>query len=199
MASEVLLINPRRKRRARRTTKRRSTRRRATHRRRAVLTNPRRKRRVGVRRARRHVSRRRRRNPMIGGGLMHTVTQGAAIAGGVITTTFVADWLQSKMPKDFAPGGTSGDLGRIGLKAAIGIGLPMIAGKFLPRGLRNGLALGGVAAVALDLFVTYVAPHIGDKGATMRGLEVGQLNGLEVGALNGYNYDEESAYGGGAY
>ena len=39
----------------------------------------------------------------------------------------------------------------------------------------------------------------GDKGATMRGLEVGQLNGLEVGALNGYSYDEESAYGGGAY
>jgi len=192
MAGEVLVLNPRRRRRRTRSSaKKRPVRRR---RRRVMRHNPVRH----VRRRRSSPRRRRRsyrRNPGIGGGsLKSQLMQGASFAGGIIATEFIADKIAGALPEAWK---TNADLVRIGTKAAVGIGVPMLLGKMLPRNIRNAIAIGGAAAVVLDVFKTYVAPKI---GLTMAGYEYGTLTDYEQGQLTGFGMsDEGSAYGGGAY
>lgn len=191
MAGEVLVLNPRRRRRRKGVAKKRTTRRR---RRRVMRHNP-------VRRRRRsHVGRRRRRsyrrrNPaLLGGGIRSQLMQGASFAGGIIATEFIADKLAGALPEAWK---ANADLFRIGTKAAVGIGVPMLLGRMLPRNIRHAIAIGGAAAVVLDVFKTYVAPKI---GLTMSGYEYGTLTDYEQGQISGFGMsDEGSAYGGGAY
>lgn len=193
MAGEVLVLNPRRRRRrARGTAKKRTIRRRP---RRVMRHNPvrhHRRRRVGARRRRRSY---RRRNPaLFGGSLRGQLMQGASFAGGIIATEFIADKLAGALPEAWK---ANADIFRIGTKAAVGIGVPMLLGRMLPRNVRNAIAIGGAAAVVLDVFKTYVAPKI---GLTMSGYEYGTLTDYEQGAISGFGMsDEGSAYGGGAY
>ncbi len=190
MAGEVLVLNPRRKRRRTRRTRAAQPRRR--RRRRVMRHNPthrRRRRSVVGRRRRRSV----RRNPRIlGGNIQSQLMQGAGFAGGIIATEFIADKLAGALPEAWK---TNADLVRIGTKAAVGIGVPMLLGRMLPRNVRNAIAIGGAAAVVLDLFKTYVGPKLG-----LSGYEYGALSEYEPGQLTGFGMsDEGSAYGGGAY
>ena len=175
MAGEVLVLNPRRKRRkARTTTKRR--RHRAHHRR----VNPRRRRSPLMHRRRRAYARRRhnprrrrhyRRNP---GMRMFGIDFGqvAMVAGGGIVTEVLADKLAAVLPATWK---TNADVVRIGTKAVVGVGLPMLAGKFLPRGWGAAIALGGGIVTVLDIFKTYVAPKL---GITLSSYEIGPWSGM---------------------
>lgn len=192
MAGEVLVLNPRRRRRRTRSSaKKRPVRRR---RRRVMRHNPARftrRRRSAPRRRRRSV----RRNPRIlGGNLQGQLMQGVSFAGGIIATEFIANKIAGALPEAWK---TNADLVRIGTKAAVGIAVPMLFGKMLPRNIRNAIAIGGAAAVVLDVFKTYVAPKI---GLSMSGYEYGSLTDYEQGELTGFGMsDEGAAYGGGAY
>ena len=50
---------------------------------------------------------------------------------------------------------------RIGCKAAVGVGAPLLLKRFLPRGVASALAIGGGVAVLVDAFNTYVKPSLG--------------------------------------
>jgi hypothetical protein len=163
--SELLVLNPGRRRRGRRT----KAKHRVNRRRRRVVArhNPARKHR---RRRRNPVARHRRarRNPstkMLGINFQEI---GMLAAGGVITEV-LADKLASVLPADWKT--SNADMVRIGSKAAIGVGLPLIARKFLPRGWGNAIAIGGGVVTLLDIIKTYVAPHI--PGLTLSGYEIG--------------------------
>lgn len=195
--AEVLLLNPRRRRRTRKakaTTKRRR-RRRVSHAR-AMHHNPRRHRRV---RARRHNPRRRRRvrrNPSLGGG-GNMLMKGAGIAAGALAVEALANALASKLPDSWK---ANPDMVRIGSKAAIAIGAPLILKKIrvLPHGVANAIAIGGAVAVALDALRTWVAPHV----PFLHGYEAGMLTGYEDGTITGADDAPqigESAYGQSAY
>lgn len=202
MAGEVLLINPRRRRR-RKKAKSSHRRKRSRVRRHAVAANPRRRRRSAHRRV--HARRRRRmhRNPRI--PLLGNVNVGAIGAGaaGYIGTRYGAGFLLGVLPPDWKADANTAPLLRIGAKAAVGLVLlPMLA-KMLKQGKYAApLAIGGGVAVVVDLFETYVAPHV---GIPMADYEQGVLNNYEVGQLNGpdmsqiENVQDVDAYGGGAY
>jgi hypothetical protein len=159
MAGEVMLINPRRRRRKKATTVRRKRRRvrrvrrhnptlfrkRRTHRRRRH--NP-----VHSRRRRHHV----RRNPKL---LGIDIKQIALFAGGAVVTEVLADKLAAMLPASWK---TDANLVRIGTKAAVGVGLPMVLKmtKLVPSNLANAIAIGGGVVTLLDVFKTYIAPNV---------------------------------------
>jgi hypothetical protein len=193
MAGQLLVLNPRRKRRkkARATTKRRRVRRA-----RARVHNPhrrtrRRVRRIGARRRRRVV----RHNP--GGRLMGVnLGQVAMIAGGGIAVEILADKLAAMLPASWK---ADANLVRIGTKAAVGIGAPMLLRRFLPRGWGSAIALGGGIVTVLDIFKTYIAPKI---GVTLSSYEIGPYPGMSgYEQLSGFNDDNDGsgAYGGSIY
>jgi len=126
---------------------------------------------------------------------MANVKTGAVIAAGLIGTDFLAAKLDAALPAAWK---TDANLTRIGTKAAIGIGLPLLAGKFLPRGVAKTIAIGGTAAVVLDLFQTYVA---GKLGMSLTGYETGMLTDYQPGTITGIEEGQlsDTAYGGGAY
>jgi hypothetical protein len=196
MASEVLVLNPRRRRRTRKakaTTKRR--RRRRTHAR-AVHHNPRRRRRVH---ARRHHSRRRRvrRNPSLRGLAGSPITKGIGLAVGIKATRMLANHLAKMIPASW---NLDANMARIGSEAAVTILLPMLAKKarIIPASVANWVAVGGAAVVVLDLIDTYVAPHV----PLLQGYEEGGLTGYEGGTLTGAADAPQigdSAYGARAY
>ncbi len=185
---EAMLINPRRRRR--RTRKAKTARRRPARRRRTrvrVAVNPRR-RRVYARSGRRG---RRRRNPRgLGGFRLPGMNLPAVLGGaaGFVVTNWGAGQLSRMLP---AAWGLDANIARIGSKAAVGIGLPMLLRGFLPRGVGNAMAIGGGIAVAVDLFTTFVGPAIG-----LSAYDTGELSAYEQGSLMG---DGGSAYSGGAY
>ena len=204
---EVLLVNPRRRRR--KVTKRRRARaRRATaapKRRRRVRTNPvmhhrRRRRRVHARRnpSRRRRSRRIRRNPMHFGG--NVFMRGASIAAAGLAVEVLANKLAAHIPAGW---GLDANIARIGAKAAITIGVPMLAKKvrIIPAGVANAIAIGGAVITVMDIINTYVKPHLpagllseyDPNNSVIQGYEAGTLTGYEEGVLSG------GAYGGGAY
>lgn len=166
--SELLVLNPRRRRRGRRAKAASSRTRRRRRRVHAVARhNPRRH--VRRRRAHARVGRRRvRRNPRIGGAVGNNTGTILGIGVGMIATELLAAKLADMLP---AAWNTNPDLTRIGTKAAIGIGVPLLAGKMLPRGWGKWLAIGGGVAVLHDLFVTFVAPKI--PGVKLSGYEIG--------------------------
>jgi len=157
MAGEVMLINPRRRRRKKATTTRRK--------RRVRRHNPTvfRKRRVHRRRRHNPVRARRRRhvrhNParkMLGLPVMQIV----GFTGGFIVTEVLADKLAAMLPAGWK---TDANLTRIGTKAAIGVGLPMVLKmtKLVPHNIANAIAVGGGICVLWDVFKTYIGPKIG--------------------------------------
>lgn len=174
MAGEFALINPRRKRRKKATTHRR---RKASKRRRRVAVNP-------IHRRRRHVARRRhnprrrhyarRHNPAIFG---INIVQISSLAGGFVGTEILAGYLAGMLPAAWK---TDANMVRIGCKAAVGVGVPMLAKSFLPRGVRgalNALAIGGGVAVLVDVFNTFVKPNI--PGLPLSNYEQGFISGYE--------------------
>lgn len=201
MAGEVLLINPRHRRR-RKTRKARSHRRkRARVRRHSYAMNPRRRRRrVGrrlhARRGRRH-ARRNPRLPLLGSVNLNAIGAGAA---GYIGTRYGTGWLLSVLPPQWSADPNTAPLVRIGAKAVVGlVGLPMLARVLKLKGVAGPLAIGAGIAVAVDLFETYVARFL---PLPMSDYEDAQLGAYEEGQLGDIS-DEEGivpdAYGGGAY
>jgi hypothetical protein len=152
MAGEIVLINPRRHRRKKNARKRRHHRRHANpfmHRKRHVS----RRRRHNPRRHRRHV----RHNPgrILGGNLMKGVT----FAAGAIATDIAGGIAQKWIPPSW---NLDPAMSRIGAKALVGIGAPMLAKQFrLPSSITTPWLIGGVVVTVLDIFNTYIAPKMG--------------------------------------
>lgn len=170
MAAQLLLVNPRRKRRAkraravnprrsRRTRARRSS---ARRRRTSVIVarriNPRRK-----HHARRVHRARRRHNPrMLGGFSIRGITSAlvpAAIGGaGAVALDVGLSYLPASVP-DFLKTG----IGNKGLKIAGAIALGMIAGKVLGRETGKAVGAGALTVVAYGIvrdLVKQVAPTL---------------------------------------
>ena len=153
-----MVVNPRKKRK---TTRRKATRRKTTRKRRnpyqMTAANPR-------RRARRKTTIRRytrRRNPRPNFfGLGRIDFEGAtAVAGGAVATNMAGDWLLNMLPADWKAG-QAADLTRVGSKLAVGVVLPGVLSRFIGAKWSKNLALGGIAAVMIDVFQTWVAPNI---------------------------------------
>jgi hypothetical protein len=181
MAGEFAVINPRRKRRKKATTRRRKT----ARRRRRVTVNPiRRRRRSNVARRRHNPRRRRyarRHNPAVFGV---NIVKIGSIAGGYVGTEILAGYLAGMLPASWK---TDPAMVRIGCKAAVGVGAPLLLKRFLPRGVGSALAIGGGVAVLVDLFNTYVKPRI-------PGLPLGEY---EHGMISGYEPDYSAELQGG--
>jgi len=195
--SELLVLNPRRRRRrkAKATTHRRRRRRRV--RRHAVarhnprrMVHRRRRRRGGFRRRRRSAARH---NPRV---LGVNVGQVAMIAAGGIVTEVLADKLAGFLPASWK---ADANIVRIGTKAAVGIGLPLVARRFLPRGWGNAIAIGGGVVTLLDIIKTYVAPMI--PGLTLSGYEIGPTSDSIAQTTVGFSGGPDSPVGlsGGIY
>lgn len=203
--SEMLVLNPRRRRRKSH-AKRAGTRRRrrgTTGRRRRRTTvhahrmhNPRRRRRSV---ARRRVHRRRRRNPSVRGLTGSPIAKGLALALGVKVTDGITAKLSSMLPASMQ---SNPDLARIGTKAALAFGLPIVLRKVrvLPPAIASAVSVGATIALGLDIIKTYVAPRVPfladyeqvplmgtDSPEVLQSYEAMQLTGTD------------SAYGGGAY
>lgn len=97
------------------------------------------------------------------------VQQVVALAAGGFATEVLANKLSDMLPASWKTG--DANVLRIGTKAAIGVGVPLLARRFLPRGWGNALAVGGGVVTLLDILKTYVAPKI--PGITLTGYELG--------------------------
>ena len=192
MAAQFAVINPRRKRRKRaKATTRRRRRVRAAH------PNPSRRRRRRTSRARVHHNRRRRvhRNPR--GLNLGGVDFGAAAitAGGIVGADIAAGYLSKMLPAGF-----QSPVARIGVKAAIGIGAPLLLKRFIGGRTANLLAAGAAISVLLDAYHAWIAPAIGlsDYEIGMTGYEANPgLSGMDTnqGALGmGENIYADSVY-----
>lgn len=206
--SELLVLNPRgrrkrvrgkrRKARARRTNPTRRRRRRAA----PLMANTRRRRRAHARRRTNPRRRRVHRNP--GGRLLGVnVNQIVMLTAGAIVTEVLADKLAQMLPASWATP-EKADMIRIGTKAAVGIGVPLLARRFLPRGWGNAIAIGGGIVTLFDIVKTYVAPHV--PGLHLTGYEIGPTStGIATDRVGFTGYTQEglsdatSAYGGDAY
>jgi len=192
MAGEFAVINPRRRRRKKVTVRRRKTHRRK----RAHALNPVHSRRHVARRRhnprrRRHYARRH--NPAMFG---INIVQIGSIAGGFVGTEILAGYLSGMLPAAWK---TDANMVRIGCKAAVGVGAPLLLKRFLPHGIGNALAIGGGVAVLVDVFNTYVKPNI--PGLPLADYEPGYIADYEPGYLpqgSGMSGDD-SVYGGGVY
>jgi hypothetical protein len=176
MAGEFAVINPRRHRRKKVRTRRKVSRRR----RRRVAVNPihrlRRRRHVARRRhnPRRHRRYARRHNPAVFG---INIVKIGSIAGGFVGTEILAGYLSGMLPAAWK---TDANLVRIGCKAAVGVGAPLLLKRFLPRGVANALAIGGGVAVLVDVFTTYIKPNI--PGLPIGDYEQGYISDYEQSA-----------------
>jgi len=198
MAGEFMVVNPRRRRRRRTASgrfvkgggKRRRRRRTRLHARRNPV-NPRRRRRRSSHRRRSY-----RRNP--GLRLMPGLDLGAAAitAVGVIGPRIAADQLAQFLPADWTAG-PNAPVVKIGLRAAIGFGVPMLARRWIGARTANLLMAGAAVGLVLDAYSTWIAPAMG-----VSGYETGDLGDYETGAL-GFDESSEmlggSVYEGGAY
>jgi hypothetical protein len=201
MAGEVMLINPRRRGRHKR--RRRSTRSHARpHRRKrrrvAAYANPRRKRRVGRRHRRIGARRRHHRNPRILGGSFMGVNVGQALTGGLgfVGANLAAAHLMKFLPPQWTADPNTGNLVRIGSKAAVTIGGAMLLKRTPLKGFATAWAVGGGIATVVDALQTYLLPAIG-----MSDYQQGMLEDYQQGVLQGYSDPSaaEGLYGSDAY
>jgi len=197
MAGEFMVINPRHRRRSRgaggrfkagRAKNPRKRRRRLAAR---NPVNPRRRR----RRSRRHYLAR---NPRVSRGMnLAGIDVGAAAitAGGFIGAGVGAKFLVTMLPPDWQSG-PNAPLARIGLKAVVGVGVPILARRFIGARMSNLLAAGGAVAVLIDAWQTWLAPAMG-----LGEYEAGMLQDYETGgAIEGLSEVESGgAYGGNIY
>ena len=163
MAGEYLVVgNPRRKGRKR--TNRRHRRARARH------SNPVRRRRRNGRRRRYAVNRRRHhrvhRNPRSFYGI--NIADAAITAGGVIGSDLAAGWLTKMLPSNI-----QSPIARLGVKAAIGVGAPLVLKRFIGSKTAHLLAAGAAIGVLLDAYHLWIAPSLGlsDYEVGMTGYE----------------------------
>jgi hypothetical protein len=171
MAGEFAVINPRRRRRKKATVHHR---RKVSRRRRRVAVNPVHRRRHHVARRRHNPRRRhyaRRHNPAMFG---INIVKIGSIAGGFVCTEILAGYLSGMLPAAWK---TDANIVRIGCKAAVGVGAPLLLKRFLPRGVGEALALGGGVAVLVDVFNTYVRPNI--PGLPLADYEPGEISSYE--------------------
>jgi hypothetical protein len=187
MAGEFAVINPRRKRRKKATTHRR---RKASRRRRRVAVNP-----IHRLRRRRHNPRRRhyarRHNPAVFGV---NIVKIGSIAGGFVGTEILAGYLAGMLPAAWK---TDANMVRIGCKAAVGVGAPLLLKRFLPRGVGSALAIGGGVAVLVDVFNTYVKPNI--PGLPLGEYDQGYITGYESPGYSPALAGGDSVYGESVY
>lgn len=198
MAGEFVMLNPRRRRR-RRTTRARSHARKPVRRRRRrtvrarVHHNPtrrlRRRRRASAhRRTRRRVHRNPRFN-MAGIDIGSAVFVGAGLVGSDIAAGYVLKML---------PGNWQSAPARLAVKAAIGIGTPLLLRRFIGTKNSNLLALGAFAGVVVDAYHLWVAPMIGLSGyeTGMTGYEpgIGAGEGGDAGFAGGENMYSDTMY-----
>jgi hypothetical protein len=118
---------------------------------------------------------------------MAGLTNGAWVAAGVVGSRLASGWLAKMIPASLSAG-PQADLVRIGTKAAVGMALPMVLKslKVIPANAATFIAVGGFAAVALDVFETYIAPNV-------PGLSDYELSGYESsGSPAGLGDDDES-------
>lgn len=175
--AEILLVNPRRRKRRKSRARRRKHRKVSRRRRRNVAVNPRRRRRRRRNPKYRRVSRRRR-NPVslrgFGGKIMPTVKKGVIGAGGGLLLDLLLGYTKDKLPEQLQTG--------YGLTATkvIGAVLVGIVGNMALRGKGGDLAVGAMTVVLHDElkalaiaqfpelplgeYITY-APAIGYSGA----------------------------------
>jgi hypothetical protein len=165
MAGEYAILNPRSRRRHRRRRRARPRARRHVVRRRRrrhnpYLMNARRRSRRGRRRVGRRVTRRRR-NPShaLGGFKVAGIDLGAAalIAAGAIGSELATGVVASQA---FIPEQVKTGVGRMALKAGVGIGAGMLARRFVGPRVGNLLMLGVGAGLVIDVYRTYVAPNV---------------------------------------
>jgi hypothetical protein len=97
-----------------------------------------------------------------------------SIAGGFVGTEILAGYLSGMLPAAWK---TDANMVRIGCKAAVGVGAPLLLKRFLPRGIGEALAVGGGVAVLVDVFNTYVKPNI--PGLPLADYEPGQISSYE--------------------
>lgn len=182
MAGEVLLINPRHRRRRRRKARGTHRRRRRRLSARRNPANPRRHRRRVYGRRRRHARRRHRvhRNPQLFAGV-NLVGIGIASVG-YVGTRYATGWALSMLPPEWSKDPNTANLVRIGVKAGIGVGLPILLRRWIGRGTSNWLAIGGGIAVLTDIFQTYLAGAI---PIPLADYEPGMLTDYEPGMLTG--------------
>jgi len=176
MATEYMVLNPRRKRRRkRRVHASRPVRRRRRVHRALANPNPRRRRRSYRRRARALRRRHARSNPRkfaFAGIDVGAMGLGAA---GFLGVKVGAGWINQMLAKQMPDIGTN-PLAVIGVKAAVGIGGPMLLRQFkvLPREATNIIAVGAGIAIAVDLFNTYLAPALGLSDYELTGFPLGE-------------------------
>jgi hypothetical protein len=205
MAGEVMLINPRHKRRRTKRARAHSRPRRVRRVRRrgfALAMNPRRRRQVARRTHRRGRRARVHRNPRLPFGLgsfpMMTIGIGAV---GMVGTYVLGKKIASMIPPEWNVDPT---LARVGSKALVGIVGPQLLRRWIGGKTANALAIGGGIAVALDLLSTAVPKDWGFP--SLADYETGVLSDYQQGVLSGYGHGldavslaGDSAYGNGAY
>lgn len=200
MATEALLINPRRRRRSRRKKAKSTHRRKRARARRnpfALSRRPRRRRRARSTRshARRRRAHRNPRLPLIGSVNLQAIGAGFA---GYLGTRYGATWAQSFVPATMTADPNTKTLVRIGIKAAIGfVALPMLARMLRVRGASSALAIGAGIAVVQDLVDSFL-PNLLPMPAGVTSIadyETQTISAYETAQLSG----SADAYGGGAY
>lgn len=172
MSAEFMVINPRRRRRSKAKASPRKRRRRAR-----AHHNPTRRRR---RRARVHHNRRRRvhRNPR--GMNLAGIDFGAAAitAGGFVGSDLGAGFLAKMLPANWQTGAP-----RLALKAAVGVGAPLLLRKVIGPRISNLLAAGAAVSVLVDAYHMWIAPNVpGLSDYTLNGYEPAPGGGLGEGA-----------------
>ena len=81
----------------------------------------------------------------------------------------------------------------MGVKAAIGIGVPFMLRGMIGRRIANLMITGTAVGLVLDAYQTWVAPALG-----LKGYEEGALGDYEQGQL-GWNDESNVALGGSVY
>lgn len=113
---------------------------------------------------------------------------------GFVGTRYGTGFLMKMLPAEWSADPNTAPLVRIGAKLAVGVVLPKLLGKAL-RFNANALAAGGLIAVGVDIFETYLAHLIPLPLADYEG---GELRSYEPGLIADLSPQTE-AYGGGPY
>jgi len=140
---------------------------------------------------RKHGRRRYVRNPRLPFGI--NFPQILGVSAGLIGTELAGGWLANMLPAEWKKDANAVNMVRIGSKAVVGVGLPLVLKGMLPRGLGAAIAIGGGVAVVFDLFTTFVGPAVG-----LTGYEYGQLGAFEtesIGELTAGDSGEAFAQG----
>lgn len=192
--AQLMLVNPKARKRRRKTAKRKTVRRRNPAP--VISANPRkRKRRV----ARKTVRSRRRRNPSARGGIMKQAMGATIAAGGALALDAI--WGYAPIPVNLK----TGPLKHV-VKAAGAIGLGMLAGMVVKKDTANQMATGALTVVMHGAMVDAVnrfAPNVKlggdddmiDLGYWASGYPVGAGESVEgIGEFMPSDYSNEGNY-----